>query len=128
MNDMIEAKVDFESPRIQAVSLGDGEFVLNVSWENGSVSRVDLTEIVYRFTHLRPLRNSKRFETAKVGDWGWEITWGDDLDIPGEQIWKLARAQAEAMMTPGEFRAWLRRHNLTQENAAELLGVSKRTV
>lgn len=128
MSATIKADRQIEAPRISAVAPGDSDYVVEVTWENGSVSRVDLTEPIFRLKSLRPLRNKKRFEDVKVADWGWAISWDDDLDFSGERLWEMAKEQAESAMTPSDFRAWLRHNDLTQEAAATLLGISKRSV
>ena len=128
MSVMIKAKRDFESPRITAVEPGDGDYVLQITWEDGSISRVDLTEPIFRLKYFRPLRDKTQFRAVNVADWGWAVSWGNDLDFSGEKLWEMAKEQANAQMLPSEFRAWLKRHDLTQQAAAELLGISKRSV
>lgn len=128
MNEMIEAPEDFEAPRIAAVRPGEGDYVVHVTWEDGSDTRVDLAEPVFAYKHFRPLRNVARFRTIDVEEWGWAISWGDDLDFSGEALMEMARAQEDAAMTASELRAWLKLHDQTQESAARLLGISKRII
>ncbi len=122
------ATADFKSPRILEVKAGDGDYVVIISWDDGTTSRVDLTELIFRLKYLRPLRNKDRFKQVQVEVWGWSISWGDDLDLSGEKLWELSREQQSSVMTPSDFRTWLKRHGLTQEAAADMLGVSKRMI
>lgn len=116
------------APKIRTVSPTDQDQVLAITWGDGSRARVDLTEPIFRLKHLRPLRNREWFKKVSVSDWGWAISWGDDLDMSSETLRRLAQEQASAEMTPGRFRTWLKARGLTQAAAAELLGISKRTV
>ncbi len=115
-------------PKVRAATPTNEDHVLDVIWGDGTRARIDLTELVFRLKHFRPLRNSARFRDVSVSDWGWAISWGDDLDLSSETLWRLAQEQAHADMTPGRFRTWLKARGLTQAAAAELLGLSKRTV
>lgn len=123
-----KATYDFQSPKITDVSPGDRDYVLNVTWGNGEVSRIDMTEPIFRLRHLRPLRNRELFQKVKVEDWGWGVSWGDDLEYSGENLWELAIQQAKAVMIASDFRHWMVSHNLTHQLAADLLGVSKRSI
>ena len=119
---------EFKSPAIRAVRPGEGDYALVLSWDDGTETAVDLTEPIFRLKYLRPLRNKKRFRKVQVSDWGWAVSWGDNIDYAGEQLWELSRSQAGAVMTPSQFRTWLTNHGLTQHDAARLLGVSKRSI
>ena len=121
-------QVDRKSIKIRAVVPASEEYVLRIAWDDGSSSRVDLTELIFRLKHLRPLRNKKRFKDVSVSDWGWAISWGDELDVSVETLHRMAIEQASAEMTPAGFRAWLTKHRLTQQSAATLLGLSKRSI
>lgn len=124
----IRKRSEQTSPKVRAVAPADMDYVLSVTWGDGSSSRVDLTEPIFRLKHFRPLRNAARVRDVTIADWGWAISWGDDLDLSSETLRLLAEEQASAAMTPASFRAWLKDRRLTQEAAAKLLGVSKRTV
>ena len=95
---------------------------------DGTTRLVDVTEPIYRLKHFRALRQRQRFAKVAVGDWGWSVTWGGDLDLSNDRLVSLAEAQQEAEMTPGYLRAWLRRRGMTQAAFAERLGISPRMV
>lgn len=128
MSVTIKAGDDGDVSRIASIRLGEGDYVLDIEWADGSTSPVDLTEPVFRLKVLKPLRRLDRFRQVAVGDWGWSVTWGDDMDLSGARLWALAQEQADAPVPPSVFRAWLKRHRLSHQRAADLLGVSKRSV
>ena len=115
MNGTTSAVRDFEAPKIAEVIPGDGDYVVNVVWADGTSARVDLTEPVFRLKHLRPLRNTKRFSKITVGDWGWAASWPGNLDFSNEKLWEMAQEQARAAMVPSDFRKWLRGNKLTRQ-------------
>jgi predicted XRE-type DNA-binding protein len=118
-----------DKPRIREVRVAkDRENTLVVTWSDGTTRLVDVTEPIYRLKHFRALRQRDRFHKVSVGDWGWSITWGDDLDLSNDRLLDLAEAQRESAMTPGHLRSWLRRRGMTQAALAERLGISKRMV
>ena len=128
MTETIKADKAIEAPRIPKVRPGKGDYVLRVSWANGTSSNVDLTEPIFRLKLFRPLRDPERFRQARIADWGCALHWDDELDFSHERVWELAKEQSNAELTPSEFRKWLKKRRLTQEKAARLLGVSKRTI
>jgi len=129
MSAKAKTKARIEAPKIRSVRAAKGrDYALVVTWADGSVADVDVTEPIFRLKHFRPLRNRDRFRKVRVGDWGWAVTWGDGLDLSHERLWALAKAQAKAEMTPSALRAWLRAHKLDQGQFARLLGISRRSV
>jgi hypothetical protein len=126
-------KIDsgIEMPLIARVRPIDPEHrLIEVTWSQGE--RRDKTEVV----DLSPLIDTHRFyaslrkdlalfRTVHVLDNGEAVAWGDDsIDMSAESIERLA---AEAM-TVDDFRAFLIRNNLTQEQAAIILGRSRRRI
>jgi len=124
----IKSSNDDDVPKIASIRPGEGDYVLEIEWEDGSRTPVDLTEPVFRLKVLKPLHRRDRFHQVAVGDWGWSVTWGDDMDLSGERLRTLAQEQADAPVPPSAFRSWLKHHRLSHQRAAELLGVSKRSV
>jgi hypothetical protein len=84
---------------------------------------------------LKALRDAEVFGTARVGFGGAAIVWGrrvdedeGEIDMDGEQLWRMAGEQAGELMPTAAFRAWRARHGLTVTAAAEALGLSRRMV
>src|SRR5215510_13336588 len=116
-------------PRISEIrALPD--FRLAIVWAEGSrtgrADFVDLAPVINTYKLYRPLRNNKElFQTARLVDHGNVVEWGDGtIDMPAELIQDIAN---EAM-TPQDFGSFLRRNDLTQEDAAALLGYSRRQI
>ncbi|ARQ00931.1 hypothetical protein [Pseudorhodoplanes sinuspersici] len=104
--------------------------LIEITWAEGARAgyreQVDLSPAIYSYKIYRPLRDDEAlFATAKLRDSGDIIVWdGDDLEMTAEMVETLA----EETMTPAEFAAFLKRNNLTQEEAAALLGRSRRQI
>ena len=120
-------------PRLASIEPADG-FVVRVSWAEGTrvgrIDEVDLSPIIMRFALYRSLReNPALFATARLRDSGSAVEWGheaerDELDMSAVTIERLAGE----IMTNEEFRAFLRRNQLTFDAAAAALGLSRRQV
>jgi hypothetical protein len=91
--------------------------------------RVDLAQWIEAVPVLEPLRDPSVFAGVRLLDDGFTLEWvPDELDMGGDQLWRLAGEQAGELMPTAEFRAWRRRHDLSLTGAAELLGISRRLV
>jgi hypothetical protein len=106
------------------------KLTLQVRWSEGSregrIDDVDLSPAINSYKIYRPLRNNPSlFGTAKLIEDGDVVAWdGDDLEMTAEMIEELA----EQTMTPSDFAAFLQDHELTQSQAAALLGRSRRQI
>lgn len=113
--------------QIAAVTPGHG-LTLTIEWRNGKRSTVDLTDHIHRFTVLQPLTSAKTFKRATVGEWGFDVTWGDDIEIAATTLYRLALEQAGDIMPTDAFRAWMAANDLSLTAAAEELGFTRRTI
>jgi hypothetical protein len=104
--------------------------LVEVTWVDGSrrgrTDLVDLSPLIDTHRFYRPLRNDPAlFDTIHVVDNGEAVGWGDDsIDMSADSIERLA---GEAM-TAEDFRSFLARNSLTQEQAAAILGRSRRRI
>jgi hypothetical protein len=90
---------------------------------------VDLTGWVEGVPMLGPLRDPAIFAQVRLLDDGHTLEWlPDELDMGGDQLWRLAGEQAGEIMATAAFRAWRRRHRLSLAGAAAALGISRRLV
>jgi hypothetical protein len=118
-------------PRLADVHPVDSaQRLVRVTWADGN--RAGRSEVV----DLSPLIDTHRFYTLLRGDAhlfdsvhliddGEAIAWGDNaIDMAASSVERLA---AETM-SADDFRAFLRRNNLTQESAAKILGRSRRSI
>jgi hypothetical protein len=104
--------------------------LVEVTWADGNrrgrKDVVDLSPLIDTHQFYRPLRSDPAlFDTIHLVDNGEAVGWGDDsIDMSADSIERLA----EETMTAEDFRAFLSRNNLTQEQAAAILGRSRRRI
>lgn len=116
-------------PRIVAVTPGEEPMSLRVRWDHGGESLVDLSGMIESFRVYAPLRQSPElFRRVRVGEYGADIVWTDEIDMAADTLWRLAQEQAGETMTPDAFRHWRERKAYTLDQAARALGLSRRTV
>ena len=99
---------------------------LRLTYADGKVFAVDLSEWVCTVAYLAPLKNLELFGQAKVGFSGRSVDWIEDvLDLGSDNLRHLAIEQAGGI---GHERiwTWLQDSGLTLEQAAEALGISRR--
>ena len=77
---------------------------------------------------MRPFGNPELFAQVRVGEYGTDIMWSDELDMAADTLWQLAREQSGVTMTANAFRDWRVRHDYTLDEAAIALGISRRMV
>lgn len=117
-------------PRIAAVSADRKKpLTLHIRWVKGGESRVDVSGLVETFRVYEPLRHSsKMFRHVRVGEYGTDIVWNNEIDMAAETLWRLAQEQTGITMSPDAFRHWRERKAYTLDTAALALGLSRRMV
>jgi hypothetical protein len=116
-------------PRIREVSPARGAYLLNVRWDNGKESLVDVSGLIENFRVFAPLRDDpKLFRRVRVGSYGTDLVWSDEIDMAADTLWRLAQEQSGVTMTADAFRSWRQRKAYTLEEAAKALGISRRMV
>ncbi|MEJ0045432.1 MAG: DUF2442 domain-containing protein [Rhodospirillales bacterium] len=114
-------------PRIAEVSAGDVHFGLIITWQDGSVSAVDVAEPINTFRLYAPLRHDPAlFRSVQTGEFGTDIVWTDGIDMSADTLWRLAREQAGTAMSAEQFRQWRSRQGISLTEAAAALGLSRR--
>jgi DNA-binding XRE family transcriptional regulator len=107
----------------------DGPYTVEVRWMDGRVTRVDLASHLFEFKIYEPVRELAAFERVAVGDDGWILEWPGGIEIASDAVARLAEeSEVEGLMSPEEFRVWRTHENLTLEQAARALGLSRRTI
>ncbi|MBC3253879.1 DUF2442 domain-containing protein [Pseudomonas paralactis] len=89
---------------ISAVQPVAGKHALEIEWSNGRRHIVALAEHINTFTVLSPLLDLALFSQAKVGDWGFDVTWGNDLELSAVTLHRLALKQSGEVMLTQDFR------------------------
>lgn len=116
-------------PRITAVSAGERPNTLHIRWDGGGESLVDASGLIENFRAYAPLRQSAElFRQVRVGEYGTDVVWSDELDMPADTLWRLAQEQSGVTMTAEAFHHWRERKAYTLDDAAAALGISRRMV
>lgn len=111
---------------VSVAVLGDKR--LKIGWDDGVVAPVDLADLIAAHKALAPLKKKAEFARVAVSDDGWSLEWPSGIDFGAEQLRRWADEQAGEIMRVADFRAWMNEHGLTQEAAAQALGLSRRMI
>lgn len=113
--------------KIESVAvIGDKQ--LEIGWDDEHVAPVDLSEVIAAHKALSALKKKSEFARVAVSKDGWSLEWPSGVDFGAEQVRRWADEQAGELMRVSDFRAWMDEHNLTQEGAAQALGLSRRMI
>lgn len=116
-------------PRIVSLMPGPNPLTLQVRWNTGDDTLIDVSAMIDAFRVFAPLRQDPElFRRVRVGECGTDIVWTDDLDMSNDTLWQLAQEQSGATMTAEAFRRWRERRAYTLDAAARALGVSRRMI
>jgi DNA-binding XRE family transcriptional regulator len=117
-------------PRILSVELTDKPYTLSIQWDQGThKSTVNLSGLIDAFKVYGPLKDSHDlFRSARVGEYGTDIVWSDDLEVSADTLWRLAREQSGVTMNAADFKRWREKRAYTLDDAAQALGISRRMV
>ena len=108
---------------------GAEPLTLRIRWNTGDDTPVDVSTVVETYKFYEPLRGDpERFRRVKVGEFGTDVVWPGDLDMPNDTLWRLAQEQSGMTMTAEAFRRWRERQAYTLDAAARSLGISRRMV
>ena len=117
----------FEPRRITSVVAGQGRTV-TITWADGGMAAVDLMPWIMS-GKLVKLLDQTYFSGAAVGEYGWTIAWGgEDIEIDTVHLQMLAAEQRGLVYSPDGLKRWRGRFGLTLDDAADALGLSRRTV
>ncbi len=100
--------------------------VLHLTFADGAEFDVNLADTIRRHPTLAALADPAVFRRAKLGPWGGTVIWGkDELELAADNLRARAIEQAGGYSHEG-IAEWMYRHNLTQQQAADALGLSRR--
>ena len=114
-----------ELPNIEKVEAGKDR-TLRIKFRRGGWKSVRLDGFIAREAAMSPLKDQAIFRKAKVIDWGGGVGWPGDLDLGASTLWHMAQEQAP--FTSADFVAWQKRVGLSNQEAADALGVSLPTI
>ncbi len=112
-------------PSIEKVKVGKDQ-ILRLKFHRGGWRTVRLAGFIAREPFLAALKADEVFRGAKVIDWGGGIGWPGGLDLGASTLWRMANEQAA--FTAADFVAWQKRVGLSNQEAADALGVSLPTI
>ncbi len=103
------------------------DFVLNVTWKNGAQDTINLVGLIERSRHFkRFLGQADEFQFVEVVENGIGIEWDNGLDYSAESLWRMAELQRP--VSKGFFSGWQSGLEISNQEAADMLGVSLATV
>lgn len=100
--------------------------MLDLGFADGAHFSVDLADWVANVRALAGLNDPALFATARIDALGGYVVWiEDDLELAADNLRNLAVEQAGGI-GPERMLNWLHDTGLTQANAAEAIGISRR--
>ena len=115
-----------KAPRLESVRTLSGTR-LEVLYTHGRQFVLDLSALVGELAAFAPLNDPAQFATAQVTDWGWTLEWACGASLDSDRVLEMAMEQA-GLRANIEFRHWQDRHHFTLASAADVLGLTRRTV
>lgn len=117
--------------KLQTVEILSG-LRLRLRWDNGEETIHDLTGLVMQKRWARPLRDPEIFSRARVSMDGHEVSWPDtDIELSASGLWEDIHPSdhvASKWMSPSDMQQWRAEMGLTWNEAADALGISRRTL
>lgn len=113
-------------PNLRRVRVGKEPMTLAIDWKGGGRDTVDLTGLIARRKVFAPLGDPAEFATVHLVANGGGIGWDCGLDYSGTNLKLIADEQRP--MAAAEFAAFISWASLSLNEAAGLLGVSRRTI
>lgn len=115
-----------QTARLESVIPGPG-MTVSVTYTDGRVLTVDLTDVAHRLQAFAPLENPAEFATVKVVDFGWTLEWDCGASLDSDRLIELALEQT-GMTENVYFRRWQDANGLSLTDAAKAIGLTRRTV
>jgi hypothetical protein len=119
-----------ELPRIEAVKADVPRLTLKVRWRGKRAADVvNLSGWISTGGNiLAPLRDPRVFSRAVISDYGAAVTWDDgEGDLAIDALHLSLLAQEQKPFSNAELRTWQRRLQLSNNECADLIGVSLST-
>ncbi len=111
-------------PRIAAVAV-TSPYTLTITWKDGGADSIDMEGVVFGFDLFAPLRDPGVFAQVEIMGWGDGIEWPNGLDYSADSLVFQATEQRE--MTSDDLKAWQKAMGLSNNEAADWMGVSLST-
>ncbi len=99
---------------------------LTLTFADGATFGIDMARAVTAYPALSALNDPALFAMARLDALGGYVIWTeDDLEMAADNLRNLAIEQAGGI-GPERILNWMAKHSLTQERAAQAVGVSRR--
>jgi hypothetical protein len=121
--------LDSGVPGIRAVAVDvTGPHRVRVRYDDGRSAEADLEGLAWRSRSSAALRDPLVVAQVELVHDGAALRFGDDpwLEIGADLV--LVLAERQRPMSGDDFAAWMRRHELSENAAADVLGIARRTV
>ena len=112
-------------PRLETLNVVPPH-TLHIAWKGGGTDSVDMTGLVDRFPPFEPLQDPALFAQIEIVAWGAGVRWPGDLDFSANSL--KAMADEQRCMGKEDFIAWQGRLEISNSEAAVLLGRDVRTI
>jgi DNA-binding XRE family transcriptional regulator len=100
---------------------------LSVSYTDGRIVRINLSDVANRLQAFSPLEKPLEFATVRVADFGWTLEWDCGASLDSDRVLELALEQA-GMAENVRFRQWQDANHLSLSDAAKAIGMTRRTI
>ncbi len=99
---------------------------LTLTFADGVTLPLDLAPFTNLYPALAALKDPALFSTARVDERGGYVVWiDDDMEMGADNLRSMAVEQAGGIGNE-RLANWMHKHSLTQANAADAVGVSRR--
>ncbi|WP_157006634.1 DUF2442 domain-containing protein [Luteibacter yeojuensis] len=98
---------------------------LALEFDDGFSARVDLAPVIRRYKALSPLRDWTVFSGVALGASGRSVVFTDEIDLASDNLRARALEQL-GHYTHEHVIVWMEHHDLTLDQAADALGLSRR--
>ena len=116
-----------QSARIVDVKVLHG-YMLHIAYTDGRLVSLDMAGVISEYGDFAQLAaDAEEFATVKVADWGWSIEWRCGASLDCDRIIELSLEQS-GLMNNVLFRHWQDDNGLSLVEAAEAIGLTRRTV
>jgi len=115
-----------QAARLESVTPGKG-MMLSATFSDGRILNIDMSDVAHRLQAFAALEDPTEFATAKVADFGWTLEWNCGASLDSDRLIELALEQA-GMTENVYFRRWQDAHGLSLTDAANAIGLTRRTV
>jgi len=115
-----------QAARLESVTPGKG-MILSATFSDGRILNINMSDVAHRLQAFAALEDPTEFATARVADFGWTLEWNCGASLDSDRLIELALEQA-GMTENVYFRRWQDAHGLSLTDAANAIGLTRRTV